>query len=70
MEIIRIENKKAKKIPRVAAYARVSTLTEEQATSYEGQVAYFDALIKSNPNWDVERYFLFLDFPGFPSLYS
>ena len=52
MEIIRIENKRAKKIPRVAAYARVSTLTEEQAGSYEGQVAYFDALIKSNPNWD------------------
>ena len=52
MEIIRIENQKERKKPRVAAYARVSTLTEEQATSYEGQVAYFDALIKSNPNWD------------------
>ena len=52
MEIIRIENKRERKKLKVAAYARVSTLTEEQATSYEGQVAYFDALIKSNPNWD------------------
>ena len=52
MEIIRIENKRERKKLKVAAYARVSTLTEEQATSYEGQVAYFDALIKSNPNWE------------------
>ena len=52
MEIIRIENQKERKKPRVAAYARVSTLTEEQASSYEGQVAHFDTLIKSNPNWE------------------
>lgn len=57
MEIIRVENKKKNKKPRVAAYARVSTLTEEQETSYESQVSYFTTLIRNNPNWEfVEVY--------------
>ena len=57
MEIIPVENKRKKKKPRVAAYARVSTLTEEQESSYESQVNYFTTLIRNNPNWEfVEVY--------------
>lgn len=36
----------------VAAYARVSTDSEEQATSYEAQVKYYTEYIQSNPEWD------------------
>lgn len=36
---------------RVAAYCRVSTLQEQQETSYEAQVAYYTKLISDNPNW-------------------
>lgn len=36
---------------RVAAYARVSTDNEEQATSYEAQVEYYTNYIKANPDW-------------------
>ena len=37
---------------RVAGYARVSTDSEEQATSYEAQVDYYTRYIKSNPDWE------------------
>jgi len=37
---------------KVAAYARVSTSSEEQLTSYEAQVDYFTKLIKANPAWE------------------
>ncbi len=36
---------------RVAAYCRVSTLMEQQESSYEAQVGYYTEKIKSNPNW-------------------
>ena len=36
---------------RVAAYARVSTNSEEQLTSYEAQVDYYTKYIKSRPDW-------------------
>ena len=36
---------------RVAAYARVSTDDDEQKTSYEAQVAFYERHIKSNPAW-------------------
>ena len=36
---------------RVAAYARVSTDSEEQLTSYEAQVDYYTRFIKNNPDW-------------------
>ena len=36
---------------RVAGYARVSTDSEEQSTSYEAQVDYYTNYIKSNPDW-------------------
>ena len=37
---------------RVAAYARVSTDSEEQLTSYEAQIDYYTKLIKSRENWE------------------
>ena len=37
---------------KVAAYARVSTETEEQANSYEAQVDYYTKLIRENAAWD------------------
>ena len=40
---------------RVAAYARVSTLLEEQEDSYETQLKYYTRLIKSTPNWEFVK---------------
>lgn len=37
---------------RVAAYARVSTGDEEQATSYEAQVEYYTKYIKERADWE------------------
>jgi len=37
---------------RVAAYARVSTLKEDQEESYETQVDYFQNYIENNPEWE------------------
>ena len=37
---------------RVAAYCRVSTDTDEQATSYEAQVEHYTKYIKQNPAWE------------------
>lgn len=37
---------------RVAGYARVSTDSEEQATSYEAQMAYYKGYIESREDWD------------------
>jgi len=42
---------------RVAAYARVSTDSEEQATSYEAQVSYYTEYIQSNPDWEYVSVF-------------
>lgn len=36
---------------RVAGYARVSTDSEEQSTSYEAQINYYTQYIQSNPDW-------------------
>ncbi len=36
----------------VAAYARVSTDSEEQLSSYEAQVNFYTNHIKANPNWE------------------
>ena len=38
---------------KVAAYCRVSTLMEQQESSYEAQVQYYTEKIKSNPNWKL-----------------
>ena len=40
---------------RVAAYARVSTDSEEQLNSYEAQVDFYTSYIKSNPEWKFVR---------------
>lgn len=37
---------------RVCAYCRVSTDSEEQATSYEAQVNYYTSYIKSREDWE------------------
>ena len=57
MEIIPANAEKAKsakskpKEMRVAAYARVSTLSSEQEDSYENQKHYFETVINENPSW-------------------
>lgn len=38
---------------RVAAYCRVSTDSDEQATSYEAQIRYYTELIEGNPDWTM-----------------
>lgn len=38
---------------RVAAYCRVSTDNEEQATSYEAQIAHYTEFINKNPEWEL-----------------
>ena len=40
---------------RVAGYARVSTDSEEQVTSYEAQVDYYTQFIKANPEWEFVK---------------
>ena len=42
----------AKNKRRVAGYARVSTDSDEQFTSYEAQVDYYTKYIMSNPDWE------------------
>ena len=37
---------------RVAAYARVSTDSDEQLSSYEAQVDFYTRYIQQNPEWD------------------
>ncbi|MGN0607155.1 MAG: recombinase family protein [Oscillospiraceae bacterium] len=38
---------------RVAAYCRVSTDTDEQATSYEMQISHYEEYIRSKPEWEL-----------------
>lgn len=40
---------------KVAAYARVSTDSEEQLTSYEAQVDYYTKYIKAKPEWEFVK---------------
>ena len=40
---------------KVAGYARVSTDSDEQFTSYEAQIDYYTNYIKSKPEWDFVR---------------
>lgn len=37
---------------RVAAYCRVSTDSDEQATSYDAQVEHYTEFIQKNPEWE------------------
>lgn len=46
-------NKKEEKSKlRVAAYCRVSTDSDEKATSYEAQVEHYKEYIQKNPDWE------------------
>ena len=38
---------------RVAAYCRVSTDTEEQATSYDAQIEHYTGMIEKHPGWEL-----------------
>ena len=50
---LRTKNKSVEQIKkRVCAYARVSTDSEEQLTSYSSQIEHYSTLIKANPNWE------------------
>ena len=49
------DNKKPKL--RVAAYCRVSTENEEQASSYETQISHYTSYIKNRPNWKLAGIF-------------
>lgn len=42
---------------KVAAYCRVSTDSEEQATSYETQVEHYTTYISKNPEWELAGIF-------------
>lgn len=42
---------------RVAAYCRVSTDSDEQATSYEAQVEHYTDYIRKNPEWELAGIF-------------
>ena len=45
----KVDQKRKKR--RVAGYARVSTDSDEQFTSYEAQVDYYTRFIQANPDW-------------------
>lgn len=40
---------------RVAAYCRVSTDNEEQASSYESQIQHYTEYINSKPEWEMVK---------------
>lgn len=42
---------------RVAAYCRVSTDSDEQATSYEAQVEHYTQFIQKNQEWEMAGIF-------------
>ena len=52
-----IKESEQKKL-RVEAYARVSTNSDEQATSYDAQLDHYTNYIKKNPDWDLWECFL------------
>ena len=43
---------------RVAAYCRVSTDYEEQASSYQMQIQHYTDVIEKNPDWCLREYLL------------
>lgn len=50
--VIKPTSNKSKGKKRVAAYARVSTMKEEQEESFETQIAYYSTLITANPDYE------------------
>ena len=53
MKIRKIVRRETAKKKRVAAYVRVSTLTESQEDSFNAQVEYFSELIDSMDDWEA-----------------
>lgn len=51
------ENTEEKPKLKVAAYCRVSTEMEEQASSYEAQVQHYTDYIQRNPDWELAGIF-------------
>lgn len=49
---------------RVAAYARVSTDSEEQMTSYVAQVSYYTEYIQRNNEWDFVKVYTDMKTPS------
>lgn len=49
---LKVDEKEKPKL-RVAAYCRVSTESEEQASSYEVQVEHYTHFINNNPDWEL-----------------
>ena len=49
---------------RVAAYARVSTDSDEQFTSYEAQIDYYTQYIQRNPEWTFVKVYTDEAFPA------
>ena len=49
----RVKTKEEKPKLRIAAYCRVSTDSDEQAGSYEAQVAHYTDYISRNPEWEL-----------------
>ena len=49
---------------RVAAYCRVSTDSDEQATSYETQVEHYTEYIQKNPEWEFAVFMPMMVFPA------
>ena len=54
---VRQEKDEDKPKLRVAAYCRVSTDSEEQATSYEAQIEHYTEYIQKNPEWELAGIF-------------
>lgn len=48
-------SKVEKKVKKVAAYARVSTDSDEQATSYQSQINYYSEYIKAHEDWALVK---------------
>ena len=48
---------------RVAAYCRVSTDSDEQATSYDAQIEHYTKYISQNPEWELAGIFADVDTP-------
>ena len=51
MEITTLESSRVNEVRKVAAYARVSTLQEEQNYSFQNQKEYYERLISANEKW-------------------
>ena len=58
-ELLNQERKMRETKKRVAAYCRVSTDNEDQASSFESQQRYFRQYIERNPDWEL--YAIFAD---------